>query len=150
MSDMLKDATARPWAATKDKPRKITRTGVLICNAVLRNSATTKQNAKGKGELEATANARLIVTAVNSYEPMLAALEALNSHIETMQSQMVQYLEPKGYTSFDRKTIAFEKDKPAQSEMFINDMIWLLDGPEQRKAQKLARAAIALAKGETS
>jgi hypothetical protein len=51
------------WAVTKGKPRKITANGVVICNAVLRNMATTAQNKNGKGEDEAKANARLIAAA---------------------------------------------------------------------------------------
>ena len=55
--------TPPPWDVTKGKPRKITANGVLICNAVLRNMATTAQNKNGKGEDEAKANARLIAAA---------------------------------------------------------------------------------------
>ena len=55
--------------------------------------------------------------------------------MKAMQGQCRQYLEPTGYTSFDRKRIAFEKDREAQDSLFINDMIYLLDGPEQREAE---------------
>jgi hypothetical protein len=67
--------TPGPWAVTKGKPRKVTANGVLICNAVLRNMATTAQNKNGKGEDEAEANARLIAAA-----PML--LEAAQDAVE--------------------------------------------------------------------
>jgi len=65
--------TPGPWAVTKGSPRKVTANGVLICNAVLRNSATTKQNAAGKGEEKAKANARLIAAAPE----LLEALEVI-------------------------------------------------------------------------
>jgi len=55
--------TPGPWAVTKAKPRKVTAGGVVICNAVIRNMATTAQNKHGKSIDEAQANARLIASA---------------------------------------------------------------------------------------
>ncbi len=66
--------TPGPWAVTKAKSRKVTAKGVLICTAVLRNSATTAQNKHGKGQHEAEANARLIAAAP-------ALLEALEEQV---------------------------------------------------------------------
>ena len=59
----------------------------------------------------------------------------LHELVRAMQGQCRQYLEPSGYTSFDRKRIAFAHDREAKDSLFISDMIYLLDGPEQRAAQ---------------
>lgn len=72
--------TPGPWAVTKDKPRKVTANGVLICTAVLRNSATTKQNAAGKGQEEAKANARLIAAAPALLEALVALVDSFEKH----------------------------------------------------------------------
>ena len=51
------------WAVTNHKLRKVTSQGVLICNAVLRNSGTSKNPPSCKDQLEAEANAALIAEA---------------------------------------------------------------------------------------
>src|SRR3546814_5292990 len=53
-----------------------------------------------------------------------------------MQCQMRQYLEPSG------RGVGFSHDNKARADQFINDMICLLDGPEQRDVQDKARALL--------
>ena len=81
-------------------------------------------------------------TTVGPTPELIEAVEKLLKLIEAMQSQCRQYVEPSGYTSFDRKRIAFERDQEAKDSLFTNDMIYLLDGPEQREAESFARAAL--------
>lgn len=83
----------------------------------------------------------------NSHDALVKALEGLLAHVEAMQSQCRQYVEPTGYTAFDRKRIVFERDQEAKDSLFTNDMIYLLDGPEQREAQEAARTALQTARG---
>jgi hypothetical protein len=80
MSDMLKDATARPWKV--DAMNNVWSGGKVAdvggaSHAPVYPDITQEQRA---------ANARLIVTAVNSYEPMLAALEGLEGILATAES----------------------------------------------------------------
>lgn len=59
-------ATPGPWAVSKRKARRVINThGVVICNAVLRNSGSPKNGIKhgAKAEHEAEANAALIAAA---------------------------------------------------------------------------------------
>jgi hypothetical protein len=89
MSDMLKDATERPWgwiihdysmASLGKIPELADEVGLVLslgpCPAC---QGRAKDNGAewewGRCNTPSEANARLIVTAVNSYEPMLAALE---------------------------------------------------------------------------
>lgn len=64
MADMH---TSGPWAVSKNSSgRRVTTTkGIVICNAVLRNTGTAKGGLKygGKEVAEAEANARLIAAA---------------------------------------------------------------------------------------
>lgn len=57
--------TPGPWAASRQKARRVTANGVVICNAVLRNTGSAKNGRKHgqKAEAEAEANARLIAAA---------------------------------------------------------------------------------------
>lgn len=64
---------------------------------------------------------------------LLAACIALNALVERMQAKAAAYLEPGGLDTVQ----------------FINDMLYLLDGPGQRAAQDAARAAIAKAGGDS-
>lgn len=60
---MSGEHTPGPWAVSKRGARRVTTTkGVVICNAVLRNSGSPKRGIKhgAKEMLEAEANARLI------------------------------------------------------------------------------------------
>lgn len=59
---------------------------------------------------------------------LVEALRGLNAHVEKMQDRVVAFLMPDG---------------PA-GQTFINEMIYALDGPEQRAAQGSARSALSL------
>src|SRR3546814_10378410 len=63
-------------------------------------------------------------------------LDRMNRHLSIMQCQMRQYLEPSG------RGVGFSHDNKARADQFINDMICLLDGPEQRDVQDKARALL--------
>lgn len=78
-----------------------------------------------------------------SMESVVEALRAARDHIHAMQHQARQYIETSGYTSFDRKRIAFNFDQQAQDSLFVEDMIYLLDGPEQRDVEAKIDAALA-------
>ena len=57
-------------------------------------------------------------------EKLIAALQAYDAHMDRMQKAATKHL-----TTHGRDT-------------FINTMIYLLDGPEQREIRSLARAAL--------
>lgn len=69
--------TRGPWAVSKQKARRVTSGGVIICNAVLRNKGGPKHKTELKDEHEAEANAHLIAAAPDLYE----ALEGLRPHL---------------------------------------------------------------------
>jgi len=83
MSDILKDATARPWAF------ETVRTSCGVCHKIgpwphkwrageeMSACIYDDYPSPPQGTDTMLANARLIVTAVNAYEPMLAALERI-------------------------------------------------------------------------
>lgn len=52
-------------------------------------------------------------------------------HFRKMQRMMVRYLEPVPYV--DRAGTSHTASD--ESDAFISDMIWMLDGPEQREAE---------------
>jgi primosomal replication protein N len=60
--------TPGPWAVSKQKARRVTASGVIICNAVLRNQGGPKHKAYLKDEHEAEANANLIAAAPDLVE----------------------------------------------------------------------------------
>jgi hypothetical protein len=62
-------------------------------------------------------------------EVLEEALLGMNSHMERMQATASSYLEP-GQGATDTE------------QSFINAMLYLLDGPEQREVQGKARAAL--------
>lgn len=66
--------TPGTWAVSKVKARRVTSGGVVICNAVLRNSGSSNKGIRhgAKAEAEAEANAHLIAAAPD----LLAACEA--------------------------------------------------------------------------
>lgn len=58
----------------------------------------------------------------------------LLNHFKTMQDMASRYMEPTDYVDREGKT--YQDDDPApRNEAFINDMLYMLDGPEQREAQ---------------
>lgn len=57
----------------------------------------------------------------------------LHAHFRAMQNMAAQYLEPGPYTDRDGKRHV--TNQRAQ-EAFISDMIYMLDGPEQRDAEE--------------
>ena len=77
--------TPVPWAVSKCHQRRITSSGKLICTAVLRNQnkPSPKNNAFGKDEAEALANAAHIVKCVNIHDELV---EAFKSIIERSQN----------------------------------------------------------------
>ena len=79
-------------------------------------------------DFQARANARLISAAPDMYEAGLA----LNGIVEHAQDILTEYLKPFGMA----------KDEA------INQLLSLLDGPDQRAAQNAMRAALLKAKGE--
>jgi hypothetical protein len=64
--------------------------------------------------------------------------ELLNAHFEKMQDMCRRYLEPNGfYVSIDGEK--WEGPPADLDALFIADMIYMLDGPEQREAQAASR-----------
>jgi hypothetical protein len=63
-------------------------------------------------------------------------MNKLQAHFKKMQSAAARYLAPSTYVDRDGKSASFEDDpKPDRDELFVNDMIYMLDGPEQRAAE---------------
>jgi hypothetical protein len=62
--------TRAPWAVSKHKTRRVTASGVIICNAVLRNKGGPKHKTELKDEHEAEANAHLIAASPDLYEAL--------------------------------------------------------------------------------
>lgn len=68
--------TPGPWAVSKQKARRVTAGGVIICNAVLRNQGGPKTKCNLKEGHEAEANARLIAAAPALYEALAGLVAA--------------------------------------------------------------------------
>ena len=62
-------------------------------------------------------------------------MKKLKDLFATMQTQMRQFVEPSTYRSLDKHETTAEEDDPRKQILFINDMLYLMDGPEQREAQ---------------
>lgn len=56
----------------------------------------------------------------------------LHDHCAKMQRMASAYLEPGPYRGLSGEVASLA---PARDKLFIADMIYLLDGPEQREAQ---------------
>lgn len=80
----------------------------------------------------------------NIGEDVVEALRLLNAHVEAMQRMSLRYLVPEAYE--DREGVVWSDGDP---EPFANDMIYMLDGPEQREAQSKARAALSQTEGQS-
>jgi hypothetical protein len=72
--------TVGPWAVAKKSSRKVTSSGVVICNAVLRNQGGPKHKAFLKEEEEAEANARAIAE-VPAMVQVLRKAQTICQHI---------------------------------------------------------------------
>jgi hypothetical protein len=61
----------------------------------------------------------------------------LQTHFKAMQRMATRYLMPEPYADRDGQTsfVAAGSDKAVRDSMFANDMIYMLDGPEQREAE---------------
>lgn len=59
-------------------------------------------------------------------------MDKLRAHFERMQHMAARYLEPIPYRGLGGVT-GFQGD--VRDKLFIQDMIEMLDGPEQREAQ---------------
>jgi hypothetical protein len=73
-----REFTKGPWAVSKQKARRVTASGVIICNAVLRNQGGPKHKACMKDEHEAEANAQLIAAAPDLFEALVAMVDYAN------------------------------------------------------------------------
>ena len=72
-------------------------------------------------------------------------MNKLKSHFELMQDKMREFIIPDTYKSLDGKIAPMFENNHSdnikqeiinkRNELFANDMIYLLDGPEQREAQ---------------
>lgn len=62
--------TKGEWAVSKQKARRVTAGGVVICNAVLRNRGGPKHKAELKDEHEAEANAHQIAASCVLYDAL--------------------------------------------------------------------------------
>lgn len=61
-------------------------------------------------------------------------MSKLLKHFKKMQAQVQQYLPPEDYTDLEGKVVV-ASDREGIDSLFIGDMIYMLDGPEQREAQ---------------
>lgn len=69
--------------------------------------------------------------------------QKLLAHFKRMQEMATMYLIPEAYTDRDGRVAEFEGEAAVlRNELFINDMIYMLDGPEQREAQALAELVV--------
>lgn len=65
-------------------------------------------------------------------------MNKLLQHFRRMQTAMQNYVVPDSYTNQfgeDAGTSSYAEGSPAKEGAFIGDMIWALDGPEQREAE---------------
>jgi hypothetical protein len=65
-------------------------------------------------------------------------MNKLHAHFKRMQAMATAYITPERYTTMVPGAIPTshdEGDVEARNELFIVDMIYMLDGPEQREAE---------------
>lgn len=62
-------------------------------------------------------------------------MSKLHAHFKEMQGMCSRYLEPAVYVALNGMTAKGEGDAAMRDKLFISDMIWMLDGSEQREAQ---------------
>lgn len=67
-------------------------------------------------------------------------MDKLRAHFERMQEMTARYLEPGQYVDRNGKVAAAHDDE-ARMSLWENDIIHMLDGPEQREAQTPTRSA---------
>lgn len=62
----------------------------------------------------------------------------LEEHFKKMQEMATRYLIPEPYVDRDgnSSTVAIGSDQSVRDRLFANDMLYMLDGPEQREAQR--------------
>lgn len=85
--------TPGPWAVSKRGARRVTTTqGVVICNAVLRNSGSPKRGIKhgAKEVLEAEANARVIAAAPDGLDLAKDAIPILEAILDEREEEWGQ------------------------------------------------------------
>jgi hypothetical protein len=61
--------------------------------------------------------------------------DKLHAHFRAMQNMACLYLQPAPYVDREGRE---HTDEAARTEAFVGDMIYMLDGPEQREAEKAA------------
>lgn len=120
--------TPGPWSLISDEVWSTTPTRFNSMTVGTPRLAIVDRHNDAEGGFPWEANAKLISAAPD----LLAAMEASNGLIEKAQDILTSYLIPDGRS----------KDEA------INALLGLLDGPEQRETQDLARAAISKARGE--
>jgi hypothetical protein len=64
-------------------------------------------------------------------------MNKLQAHFKRMQAMATRYLIPETYRDRDgnESSVAAGSDLPVRNALFVNDMIYMLDGPEQRAAE---------------
>jgi hypothetical protein len=74
--------------------------------------------------------------------------QMLLDHFKRMQEMATSYLTPEPYTTMIPGATPVthdDDDTEARTELFVNDILYMLDGPEQRDAQ--ARAELVVSQG---
>lgn len=82
---------------------------------------------------------RALNAAKAKVEEARGVIEGLNAHVERMQQIVVGYLVPEPYMATNGMMASAKDDQTMRDKLFISDMIYMLDGPEQREAQWPAR-----------
>lgn len=67
-------------------------------------------------------------------------MPTLAEHFRQMQGMCARYLEPQPYVAGNGMIAQARNDATMRDKLFIADMIYMLDGPEQRAAQGIEAA----------